>query len=268
MRAALASTCIAFLLVGAGGQANPARPSPAQILQLAFDARYACAVTGVIEIETRKGESSAQRRRMDVASKSINGRLHTYAVFREPPHVRGVAFLGIEAKSSGRSEERFVYLPSLRKIRRVSGSQSDDAFLGTDLSYHDFERQREASFDVAIAGKTRIGADGAWIVTAKPHVPMGYEHVEHTIAERDYAILATRYFKRGAATAYKRLEMDRARMIERGACRVPARILVKDAQRGTSTVLDVTALTLDAQLPDDLFSMTALDTKRPVPGIP
>jgi hypothetical protein len=248
-------------------RADPAPLTPAEILQRAFDTRYACTITGVIEIETRKGESAAQRRRMDIASKSIDGRLHTYAVFREPPHVRGMAFLGIEAKESGRSEERFVYLPSLRKIRRVSGSQSDDAFLGTDLSYHDFERQRESAFEVSLGGATRVGDELAWVVVATPREASAYDRVEHTIAERDFAILMTRYFRRGSPAAYKQLAMLRGRMIERGACRVPTRIRVEDLQRGTSTLLDLTDLTLNADLPDDLFSMVALETKRPVPGI-
>jgi hypothetical protein len=237
----------------------------AEILQHAFDTRFECTLTGVIEIETRKGATAAQRRRMEVASKSIDGRLHTYAVFREPPHVRGLAFLGIEAKETGRSEERFVYLPSLRKIRRVSGSQSDDAFLGTDLSYHDFERQRESNYDVVLGGRAQVGAEPAWVVVARPHDATGYERAEHTIAERDFALLATRYFKRGSTTAYKQLTMDREHMSERGSCRVPTRIRVEDAQRGTSTVLVVSKLTLNAELPNDLFSMLALETKRAVP---
>ena len=242
-------------------------PTPSQILQQAFDVRYDCAITGVIEIETRKGNASSQRRRMDIATKSIEGRLHTYAVFREPPHVRGMAFLGIEAKEARRSDERFVYLPSLRKIRRVSGSQSDDAFLGTDLSYQDFERQREASYEVSVSGETQVGEERAWVVVAKPRQAAAYERVEHAIAESDLAILATRYFKHGTATAYKMLAMDRARIVERGQCRVPTEIRVEDVQRGTTTLLAMPTLTLDAELPNDLFSMVALETKRPVPGI-
>jgi hypothetical protein len=259
---------LVLLLVASTMTSAPASASsPSQLLQRAFDVRYECTVTGVIEIETRKGDALGQRRRMDIASKSIDGRLHTYAVFREPPHVRGMAFLGIEAKDAGRSEERFVYLPSLRKIRRVSGSQSDDAFLGTDLSYHDFERQREESYEVSLGGESRVKGEAAWVVVAKPHLQMAYERVEHTIAQSDFAILTTRYFKRGTATAYKVLAMDRARMRERGDCRVPTHMRVEDVQRGTWTSLDVTTLTLNAELPNDLFSMVALETKRPVPGI-
>jgi hypothetical protein len=256
------ATCLAVLGASAA-RADP--PLPSELLQRAFDARYECAIAGVIAIETRKGDAASQRRRMEVASKSIGGRLHTYAVFREPPHVRGMAFLGVEAEVSGRSEERFVYLPSLRKIRRVSGSQEEDAFLGTDLSYHDFERQREASYEVSLAGETREGDEPAWIVVARPRESASYERVEHTIAMRDAAILATRYFKRGIPAATKLLRMARTGIVERGACRVPTRIVVEDAQRGTSTRMEVASLTLDADLPDDLFSMTALETKRAIP---
>lgn len=244
--------------------AEPPPPAP-EILRRAFDVRYACALSGVIEIETRRGVATSQRRRMEVASKAIRGRLHTYAVFREPPHVRGMAFLGIEAERAGRSDERFVYLPSLRKIRRVSGSQSDDAFLGTDLSYQDFERQREARYDVSLVGSAAAGEEPTWIVAARPRDAAPYERIEHTISERDYAILETRYFKRDAERAYKHMSMERRRIVERGDCRVPTRIRIEDAERGTSTVLEVAALALDAELPDDLFSMVALETKRRVP---
>lgn len=262
----LAPLVLIMMLLTARTAADAA-PDPAELLQRAFDARYGCAITGVIQIDTRKGESHAQSRKMTVATKAIAGRLHTYAVFREPPHVRGVAFLGIEPKESGRSEERFVYLPSLRRIRRVSGSQSDDAFLGTDLSYHDFERQREESYEVSLGGEARIGTEAVWIVVAKPRARAGYEKVEHAVSKADSAILRTRYFKHGSDGAYKELVMERSRIVAHDECRVPTHIRVDDRQRGTATTLEVTSLNLDAELPDDLFSMVALETKRPIPGV-
>ncbi len=246
---------------------EPSSSNVDDLLRRAFEARYGCTVTGVIEIETRKGGMEALKRRLEIATKSIGDRLHTYAIFREPPYVRGVAFLGIEPEGPGSSEERFVYLPSMRKIRRVSGSQNDDAFLGTDLSYHDFERQRGESFRVALGHSVEIDGEPAWVVTARPRAPAGYERVEHTISSRDLAILGTRYFKRGSEREYKQLWMERARIIESGACRVPTRIRVADRQRGTETVLTLSQLQLDAVLSDDLFSMIALETKRPIPGL-
>jgi hypothetical protein len=178
-----------------------------------------------------------------------------------------VAFLSIEPEVAGESEERFVYLPSMRKIRRVSGSQSDDAFLGTDLSYHDFERQRGASYRVELGPVVQVGGEPARIVRAQPLRASVYATVEHAIAVRDSAILETRYFKLNTPEPYKRLWMDRERIVEHGACRVPTLIRVHDLQRDTRTQLSIESLRLDAELSDDLFSMTSLETKRPIPGL-
>lgn len=258
--AALAATAAAFPSFAEESGANA-------LLQAAFDVRFDCTITGVIEIETRRGDDAALKRRMDVATKSIESRLHTYAIFREPQYVRGLSFLSIEAAVPGQSEERFVYLPSMRKIRRVSGSQSDDAFLGTDLSYHDFERQRGSSYQVELGRSVSTDGEAARVVTARPFKASGYALVEHTIAVKDSAILRTRYFKKDTAEPYKELWMDRAHIVEQGACRVPTRIRVADRQRGTETVLSISSLRLDTELSDDLFSMVSLETKRPIPGL-
>jgi hypothetical protein len=261
---------LAISMVAVAVAASPAlggERDPSALLQAAFDARFDCPITGVIEIETHKGDDAALKRRMDVAMKSIGSRLHTYAIFREPQYVRGVAFLAIEPEVSGESEERFVYLPSMRKIRRVSGSQSDDAFLGTDLSYHDFERQRGASYQVDLGPDVQAGGEAAFVVTARPRKAASYAVVEHTIAAKDSAILETRYFKKDAPEPYKKLWMERAGILEQGACRVPTRIRVEDRQRGTETTLSINSVRLDAELSDDLFSMVSLETKRPIPGL-
>ena len=47
--------------------------------------------------------------------------------------LRPVTILQIEAV--GRGHDAFVYLPSLRKVRRFTTSQRGDAFFGTDVTY-------------------------------------------------------------------------------------------------------------------------------------
>jgi hypothetical protein len=117
-----------------GSAASEAYAGGQQLLEQAFDRRYACSVTGVVRIATRKGSAKARDRRLHIAAKFMRGRLHTYAIFREPQYVRGMAFLGVESDDPAQSEQQFVYLPSLAKVRRVSGSQPTDSFLGTDHS--------------------------------------------------------------------------------------------------------------------------------------
>lgn len=242
-------------------------PSARALLAEAFAARYDCTLSGIVEIETRKGETFAVGRTVHVASKLIDDRLHTYARFQRPPHLRGMAFLGIESGKLRASDERFVYLPSLRRVRRVGGTHASDSFLGTDLSYHDFERQHVEGFAVGFAGREKIDEEETWRLTARPLRPVDHVRVDYQVARDDAAILGAHYYKRGESDPYKALQMPRAGMHARGPCRIPGRIQVQDRQRRTATELRVHGLEIDARFDDSLFSMTSLETARSIPGM-
>jgi len=258
------------LAIGQPGFSEDAQvESPAKILQSAFSARYDCTLSGIVEISARKGEAQALHRKVHVATKLIADRLHTYAQFQEPEYIRGMAFLGIEPEDPAANDQRFVYLPTMRRIRRVGGGQSSDSFLGTDLSYHDFERQHAHNYKVA--APLRLAEEE----TSEPRLRLqteplfheAYARVDFDIAERDRTILGTRYFKRGSDRPYKVMAMPRAGIQNKGHCRMPSLVEVIDHQRATQTRLQILGLRMDAPFEDSLFSMTSLETSRDIPGM-
>jgi hypothetical protein len=238
-----------------------------RILHEAFARRYSCSITGVVHIATRKGEARARDRRLHIAAKFVKGRLHTYAIFREPQYVRGMAFLGVESDDPTRSEQQFVYLPSMDKVRRVSGAQPTDSFLGTDLSYHDFQRQQPERYRTTRLARGKVDGEAVHVVTVLPRFDAPYSHVEYEIAESDAAILGTRYFKRTDLPAYKVMRMPRATMAYGSGCSVPTHVIVDDSHRGTHTDLTIAELRTNADLDDALFTYSALEARRDIPGI-
>lgn len=262
---------IALLWVAlAPAPAAPAESEAAwaeRVVSAAFTRRYACAVTGVVEIETSKGEMRALTRRIHIAAKFLDGRLHTYAVFREPHYVRGMTFLGVESDDPNGSEQQFVYLPSMKKIRRVSGSQPTDSFLGTDLSYHDFQRQRPDRYRMLGLREATWAGERVLKALGEPRFDAPYVRVEYTIAASDRAILRTDYYKRSSELPYKRMAMPRDHIVNGERCAVPTVIHVEDDQRGTRTDLTISELRMDAPIDDALFTTAALEMRRDVPGI-
>jgi len=238
-----------------------------RVLNAAFERRYGCAVTGVVEIATRKGEMEALLRRIHIAAKFLDGRLHTYAVFREPQYVRGMTFLGVESEDPNESEQQFVYLPSMRRIRRVSGGQPTDSFLGTDLSYGDFQRQSPERYRPLGIERAVVDGESALRVTVEPRFDAPYIGAHYTVALSDQAILRADYYKRTPDDSYRRMSMPRAHIVSGERCAVPTRIHVEDDQRGTTTDLVIKELRMDAPIDDALFSTAALEKRRGVPGI-
>jgi len=263
------ATCLALalLLAPAGAGGLGADDDPQHRLTRAFERRYACSITGVVRIATRKGDAQARERRLHVAAKFVKGKLHTYAIFREPEYVRGMAFLGVESDDPRQSEQQFVYLPSMAKVRRVSGSQPTDSFLGTDLSYNDFQRQHPERYRATRATAGTIDGEAIETISVLPLFDAPYSNVEYEIAISDGVILGTHYYKRADQSAYKDMRMPRADIATQAGCSVPMRVIVDDHQRGTHTELTISELRANAPLDDALFTYSALEARRDIPGI-
>src|SRR5262245_54756073 len=55
--------------------------------------------------------------------------------FTYPNDIKGTAFLVWEHPKT--EDERFLYLPSLGRVRRIAGSESQESFAGSDFTYED-----------------------------------------------------------------------------------------------------------------------------------
>ncbi len=58
-------------------------------------------------------------------------------VFRTPASVKNTRFLQVE--NSDRGDDKWIYLPALKRVRRIASSEGSKSFMGSDLSYDDME---------------------------------------------------------------------------------------------------------------------------------
>ncbi len=65
----------------------------------------------------------------------------TVLFYRSPTNVKGTGFLTYDYADAGTDDDQWLYLPALRKIRRISSSDRGDYFLGTDFSYEDIKKE-------------------------------------------------------------------------------------------------------------------------------
>lgn len=65
----------------------------------------------------------------------------TISFFLSPRNVKGTAFLTFDYSEADRDDDQWLYLPALRKIRRISASNRGDYFLGTDFTYEEIKNE-------------------------------------------------------------------------------------------------------------------------------
>jgi hypothetical protein len=75
--------------------------------------------------------------------------------------VKGTGFLTYDYAGSETDDDQWLYLPALRKVRRISASDRGDYFLGTDFSYEDIKKEtRIAAEDYSFTTLATENVDG------------------------------------------------------------------------------------------------------------
>lgn len=124
--------------------------------------------------------------------------------YKEPKRVRGTGFLTYD--NFTQDDEQWLYLPALRKVRRISSSDRGDWFLGTDFSYEDIKKEGKLSkedYDFNLLGEEKFDGHDVYKIeqtTKNKNIvnELGYSKV---ISYVDKKIFITRkaifYDKRG-----------------------------------------------------------------------
>src|SRR4029079_18785405 len=86
--------------------------------------------------------------------------------FLAPPEVRFVGFLSVG--SAGKSPDQWLYLPSMKRERRIATQDRDASFVGTDFNYEDMEEFDHTKYDVELLREESLGADACYLIEARP----------------------------------------------------------------------------------------------------
>jgi outer membrane lipoprotein-sorting protein len=86
--------------------------------------------------------------------------------FVAPPDIRGTATLLIE--HSDRDDEMWVYLPALRKVRRLVSSNKKDSFVGTDFSYGDVIGHKVEDWEHRLHEEAMVEGRPCYVIESLP----------------------------------------------------------------------------------------------------
>ena len=98
-----------------------------------------------MELINRKGKKRVRITR--AFRKYFGEEKRTILFYESPKNVKDTGFLTFDYPDSKRDDDQWLYLPALRKVRRISASDRGDYFLGTDFTYEDIKKETKVSID-------------------------------------------------------------------------------------------------------------------------
>ena len=201
-------------------------------------------------------DANGQRseRALEVLGRRHDGQLESVARFLSPSDIAGTKFLMIEKPNGG--AEQYIYLPGLKRTRRVVGREQEGSFMGSDFTYNDLQRKEDKDAKNARLPDENIGSESTYVLeaTAGPKNTT-YSKIRTWIRKRDYIPLRTQFFDPSGKLA-KTLYVRRTQEIDGKPTVVEA--YMKNAS-GHATELVVDSVKQSKDLPDSAFSPLNLD---------
>ncbi len=210
--------------------------------------------TAVMILENEKGN----KRSRTFTNKRIleNGLEKQLIRFTEPADINGTGFLTIE--KPGYETEQFLYLPALRRSRRIVSSQKSHQFVNSDLTYEDMERHPVENYRYEIKGEKEIDGTDCYILETRPRegIESQYSSITAHIAKQAFVPLFAEYYdKKGRhIKTYRVLGLEQKQNIW-----TETKIIMEDVASRHKTHIHLEHIEYNTDITPDQVSNQALE---------
>ena len=192
-------------------------------------------------------------------AESIVDKMVLYTEF--PPDAEGAAFMRwAYSAASDKNADQWIYLPVLKKIRRVAIRDPGDSFLGSDLTYADISTRDIDADEHKLTQVLKRGDQEFFAVESTPHdgkrslysktiswFEKGQDWMGCVKRQVDY------YDNKGIPLKQQLIKWQQV-----AKAWVWSEVLVKNLQTGHSSLFRITDVRINVGLPDDAFTERAL----------
>ena len=88
--------------------------------------------------------------------------------FKTPADVRNTSFMNWSYDDENKDDDQWIYLPALKKIKRISSDSKSDYFMGSDFTYDDLGDRHPSQDTHKLIGEEMINGENCYVVESIP----------------------------------------------------------------------------------------------------
>ena len=209
-------------------------------------------------LRNKQGRESRRQLRIKILEVEDDGN-KTIFVFDEPRDVKGTAFLIHSHRED--ADEQWLYLPALKRVKRISSSNRSGSFMGSEFAYEDLSTQEVEKFTHRYL---RDEACGDLTCTVSERIPAekgsGYSRQVVWHDRDELRVWRVEYYDRKDAHLKTLTLANYERYLDRFW--YAGEMTMVNHQTGKSTVMSWTDFRFRTDLDDRDFSRTGLKRVR------
>ncbi len=211
-------------------------------------------LTAEMKLVSTGADGKSKEQVLTSTSKTINGKSHALARFSAPAGVAGVAVLTI-AGDQGQGDDVSLYLPKLKRVRKVAKQDRGKAFMDTDFSYADIGSNGTRDEDTRRLEDGKIEGRDCFVLSGKGDESSPYGGVKMFIDKQTWVPMQVEYSDK-LGKPLKRYRTVKLKAFKERV--LAAESVMENLQAGTKTQMSLLKLE-ESTLGDEAFTDRALE---------
>ncbi len=185
----------------------------------------------------------------------------TLMFFQYPGDVKGTGFLTWDYDKIGKDDDKWLYLPAMRKVRRISGaSAKKDYFMGTDFTYDDMGDRNIDEDTHKLLGEATINGHECWKIESTTKDKRDLFSKKVTWLRKDILIPEKVDFYDRMGKLHRQMVMDKVEKNKQYW--VILKMTMTNVQKNHKTIIEFTNMELDQPMKENKFSVQILEKGR------
>lgn len=171
--------------------------------------------------------------------------------FTAPADVRDTSFMSW-SYADGRDDDQWIYLPALRRVKRISSGNQNDSFMGSDFTYDDLGERHPSEDTHTLLREEELMGKTCYVVESIPKT--GGEDISRTLnwVVKDEWIGLKKEFYDDDGELYKELSIEEFEKIS--GFWVITDMTMRSVKDGTSTRISMEDVSFNDNLSSSLFT--------------
>lgn len=185
--------------------------------------------------------------------------------FLSPADVEDTGFLTYDFDEADRDDDQWLYLPALKKTKRIASSDKSGSFMGSDFSYADMTDRPLEKYEYQLLKEGELDGHPVWIIQSTPIDDdeideTGYTKSIQFVRKDNFVVVQAKiWVKKGKRNKYMKVE----ELEQIDGIWVPT-VMTMTTKKGKQTlhktILRTSDVKFDQDLDFDMFSVRGLET--------
>ena len=251
------------LLLSGTAQAEKA-PSAREIMDKVTTTRKLDGSEAVIKMTVLGEGGQAREREISMATKLYDGGKTEKRIYRflSPADVQGTGILVYDYEA--KPDDVWIYLPALRKTRRVVSTQRAQSFMGSEFSYGDLNIPSLDDFNYTLVKEEASGGEPCYVIDLVPKSKEiaeaeGYSKKTYWVSKAKMAVLRGLYYDKDGKLLKELIAQDIKLLDPKNKRYRAMHMEMVNKQNGRKSVFETKKVTFSPSTKDEYFTTAYLE---------